>query len=728
MAEPGHASLREAPRIGPAPRTDCAPILVEGRNVWRVETARRAAVLVDAAACFGAMREAMKKARRSIMIVGWDIDSRTPLVGPDGAHDDLPPTLGAFLSALVKRNPELSIKLLLWDYSMLYALEREMLPELALGWNTPRQVEICLDDTIPFGSSHHQKIVVIDDALAFNGGIDLTVRRWDRPDHLPDNPARVDPAGKPYAPFHDVQMMVDGPAAAALGDLVRARWAHSACECLEPPTAENDPWPADVEPHFRDVAIGIARTKPEQPEEREVREIEALFRDMIAAAERTIYIENQFLTCLTLADCLAERLREVPALEVLIVAPKTHHTWLEHRTMLAGRIRFMEKLREAGVLDRVRLVYPYVETGGRSAEVMVHAKVTVVDDRLLRIGSANLANRSMGTDTECDLVIEAEDRRTRATVTRIRDGLISEHLGLSAGDIADAVSNHGALLAAVDAISRKGSSRRLVPIDDGRIPDEEIQAIETIADPGRPIAPPRLLAEVAAPRVRRQWPKFLLKTVGVILVFMLFVGLWRWTPLAEWTRPETITASLAALARAPWGPALVILVFIVGGFVAFPVTLLIAATAAAFGIWPGLAYAAGGSLASAFLTYLIGRRFGTDGLRGFAGPRINRIGERIADQGIVAVTAARLLPVAPFTLVNLVAGAMRIRLSDYLIGTALGLAPGIALMSALGRQASSVLQRPDAADVALLAGLFLLWYALSLGLQRLLARRGRRHS
>ncbi|MEK9971309.1 MAG: phospholipase, partial [Ferrovibrio sp.] len=245
-------------------------LLRPGENVWRRESAGRATMLVDAAAYFGALRQTLRNARHSVIVTGWDIDSRTPLVGPDGkTGDDLPVEFGAFLTALVRRRPQLSIKLLLWDYySAVYSLERELMPSLALQWNTPRQIELCLDDVLPIGASHHQKIVVVDDAVAFSGGLDLTIRRWDTDRHELGNALRVDPAGKPYPPFHDVQMMVDGAAAAALGQLVRGRWYRVTHELLAPAPAfhaqaDRDPWPAAVPPDFTGtVSIGIARTEP----------------------------------------------------------------------------------------------------------------------------------------------------------------------------------------------------------------------------------------------------------------------------------------------------------------------------------------------------------------------------------------------------------------------------------------------------------------------------------
>lgn len=712
------------PHPGPETGAPPAPLLQPGRNVWRLAPARRAAVLVDAANYYGALREAMKRARETILIAGWDIDSRTPLVGPEGEpRDGLPATLGPFLAALVERRPQLKVKLLLWDYSMLYAMERELLPALRLQWNTPQQIELCLDNDVAFGASHHQKIAVVDDALGFSGGLDLTIRRWDTPEHKPDNPHRVDPRDEGYPPFHDIQMMVDGEAAASLGEIFRSRWSRAACEDLPPleprPETAPDLWPRHVTPDFQQVEVGIARTEGSFEGQPEIREVERLFEDMIGSAERSLYIENQFLTHLGLAQRLAERLHEKPALEVVILGPRTHHTWLEHRTMLAGRIRFMEVLREAGLEDRVRLLYPQSGKGrGHQADVMVHAKLMIVDDRLLRVGSANLCNRSMGTDSECDLVVEARDAATRTAIRAVQNRLLAEHLGATPQRVEEA-RRDGALFAALDAL--RGGSHQLLPIQDGRLAEgEALPPIEAVADPARALGSAILLADFTAedgtPHGMPLWLRILLVAAPIALLGLA----WHYTPLSNLLNPETFSASMQN-ANGAWGPVLALTLFMVLGLIAFPVNVLIIATAAAFGLWPGLLYAAVGAMVSAFLTYLVGRKVGTGMLRKLVGPRINRISRAISRNGIMAVTMVRLMPVAPFTLVNLVAGAIRIPLLDYMVGTALGLAPGLVLMTALGDRLLRIMTDPSATDILGFVVMLLAWGGLSWGLQSLVA-------
>ncbi|HUG62125.1 MAG TPA: phospholipase, partial [Methylomirabilota bacterium] len=162
---PSALAPTDRPVVGEAGTGEAAGLFRPGVTVWRVEDAARASVLVDAATYFGALRKSLAKAEHSITIVGWDVDSRTRLVDETGEVDDgLPETLGAFLSALVRRRPGLRVRVLLWDYSLLYALEREFVMAIGLQWTISRNIEVCLDDTLPVGCSQHQKVVVIDDA------------------------------------------------------------------------------------------------------------------------------------------------------------------------------------------------------------------------------------------------------------------------------------------------------------------------------------------------------------------------------------------------------------------------------------------------------------------------------------------------------------------------------------------------------------------------------------
>ncbi|HVV62204.1 MAG TPA: VTT domain-containing protein [Pseudolabrys sp.] len=694
--------------------------LTPGQNVWRVAPARRAAMLVDGADYFAAMRRAMINARRSIWIAGWDIHSKMRLVGPSGEPEDgYPAQFADFLSALVAARPELDVCLLLWDFSMLYAPERDFFPTLTLRWNTPSNVRFCLDDCIPLGSSQHQKLVVIDDALAFNGGLDITIRRWDTNRHRIDEPHRVDPSGNPYPPFHDVQMMVDGDAARALGDLFRERWRCATSERLPQLSRDEDPWPEGVKADFTGLDIGIARTQPGYDDQEPVQEVERLFFDCIDAAERSIYIENQFLTAPRIAARLAERLKARPQLEVLMIAPKFQEAWLDARSLLAGRIRFAEIVREAGE-DRVHFAYPQVAgRRGRTLATMVHAKVMIVDDKILRVGSANLNNRSMGTDTECDLVLTARGDDERRSIERLRNKLIGDHCGVDADAVASALARHGgSLIALARSLSHGGHS--LQPIEDVANGLVEINTlIEGVADPEKPIGAEEFVSTMFGGFVPTRHVSTVLKVLAAGLFVIGLAVLWHFVPFAK---PEAVHETLSSIGESKFAPVIVVGAFVAAGLVMFPVTVLIAATAAAFGPWFGFGYAAAGSLLSAIAGYSVGAMIGKQTLRDFLGPRLNRVRKRIVRRGVITVAAVRLVPIAPFTVVNLVAGASEVPLFDYTVGTLLGLLPGLIMISAVGHQLARIMTAPTPLDFALLTGAVLGWIALSVGVQAIVSR------
>src|SRR3569623_1978833 len=196
--------------------------LEPGRNCWRIERADRVACLVDGADYFRALRASLKQAEESILILAWDIDSRLQLVREDPA-DGLLVEFGAFLNALISRKRRLHGHILSWDFAMLFALDREWLPIFKLDWKTHRRLRFHMDDRHPFGGSHHQKVVVIVDRLAFAGGLELSLGRWDTSEHRRDDPRRIELGHVRARPYHDVQMAVSGDAARALGALARHR-------------------------------------------------------------------------------------------------------------------------------------------------------------------------------------------------------------------------------------------------------------------------------------------------------------------------------------------------------------------------------------------------------------------------------------------------------------------------------------------------------------------------
>ncbi|MDD2605046.1 MAG: VTT domain-containing protein [Desulfobacteraceae bacterium] len=700
-------------------------LLQPSRNYHRLESAHRAAVLIDGETYFRVLHQALRRARHSVFIVGWDLHSEVRLIR-DGDTGGYPERLGTLLDSLAQQRPDLVIYLLSWDFAMIYAMEREFFPRYKLKWRTHKRIHFALDGRHPVGASQHQKIVVIDDALAFAGGFDLSQWRWDTSRHLPEDERRTDPSGKPYPPFHDVQMMVDGPAARALGELVKARWTRSegAPPEIPPPDADADPWPPSVKPDFRDVRIAIARTLPQNEDQPAATEVRQLYLDSIAAARRFIYIENQYLSAHCIGEALEARLKAENGPEVVLVLPEKTGGWLEQHTMDVLRGRLVARLQAADRHDRLRLYYPRLRERPHSA-LMVHAKVMIIDDLLLRVGSSNLSNRSMGLDSECDLAIAAapEDEGLQQSIGNIRTRLLAEHLGRKAEDVAQAVAAHGSLIKAIEAL--RGDGRTLAPLP-VEIPDEVDRWVpETrLIDPEQPVPPDKLLNLFVPPEQQPAAYRHAVKALVLIAVVAGLAAVWRWTPLGDLIDLEALRAMAAWIHQQPLAPLLVAAAYVLGGLVALPVTLISIATVVVFGAWLGFLYALAGSWLSAMAVFSLGRWLGRDLVRRLAGSLLNRLSRKLSASGLLAVITVRIVPVAPFSVVNLIAGVSEIRWGDFALGTLLGMLPGVVAIVVLADRIAESLRHPDLTHVTILmAAIALIGLALA-ALRRWVKRTG----
>lgn len=679
-------------------------------------------MLVDADAYFRAARDAMRAARHSIFILSWDIDSRMRLV-PPGAHDGYPETLADFLHALLRERRDLEVWLLNWDFVLLYAMEREWLPAVRRGWAGHRRLHFCMDARHPLGASHHQKILVVDDAIAFAGGLDLTGARWDTSEHRSSHPLRIARDGKPYGPFHDVQAAVDGDAARALGELCRDRWRRATGRSAGAPRGSGDCWPPWLAADVADVNVGISRTVPESNGQPAVREVLQLHLDAIATATDALLFENQYFTSGLVAGALAARLAEPAGPEVVVVTSERHSGWLEESTMGVLRARLRARLRKADGHHRFRLLCPALSAGGGTS-LNMHSKVFFMDERLCSIGSANLSNRSMACDTECNLSIEAsgpEAGRIAAAIGLMRARLLAEHLGTNPVRVQQALRQRCSLGGTIDALATPSRRLRefeplLAPELDALIPEQ------ALFDPERPIAPDKLVAGALPRESRAALPWRLAGLVLLALALSALALAWRTTPLRDYLNPAALVAFAQQLKQMPFTPLLVLAAYVIGCLLMVPVTLLIAATGIVFGVLPGAPYALAGTVCAAAAGYGLGAALGRKAARRLLGTRLNRLSRRVARRGLLAMILIRLLPLAPFGVVNIACGASHIRLRDYLLGTLFGATPGILLTTAFAHNLIQAWRRPSHQTMGVLLIIVLLLAAFAIALRRLFQR------
>ena len=704
-------------------------IFKQGENCWATSQASFATPLIDCGNYYKALHSAILKAKHSIFIVGWDIDSRIRLLrGEDEANSEAPSVVSDLLAWKAEQNPDMKIYLLRWDSSLAFFAQREMWAKEVWDEKTPDNVLTELDDTIPMGGSQHQKIIVIDDELVFSGGMDISTNRWDTRDHPIESEERNGPDG-PYTPLHDVQIVSAGPVVARFSELVRWRWLRVAEE--KPITIREDAktdidaplpeaWPEDYAPWFRKVDCALARTIPFMDEVEPVQEVRHMLLDLISEAERIIYIENQFTSRQEIAEALNRRMKEKPDLHVVVVSSYEPKGKFECEAFWAGRIEF-KKILEKGV-DPERVVMTYssiTDEHGQHATKRIHSKVMTIDDRYAVIGSSNISNRSMSLDTEIDMVLFGNNEENRREVARIRNDLLAEHTGRTVEQVAALMEEPNPVRALMEGQLAHGYV--LTQVHDEIFTDQETgqNFFSRLSDPEEPLIPPLPTLGGEAMPIRNPRRRTIMIGIGVMVIAALAAALVIASQFIPWLSTDNINAFLEESRGTYFALPTVLMVYVVGGFFFFPVTVMSLAVSAIFGpIW-GPLYGILGALLSSASMFGVGKVAGNAGLRKIGGPKVEAVDAKLKTSGIVGVAAIRMLPIAPFSLVNLVAGISSIGLMQFLVGTFLGMFPPMIAKGLVGDSITQIFRNPSPETISYLVGGIVLWGLMIWGSQKL---------
>ncbi len=446
-----------------------------GKTAWRVHDDARSALLIDVQDYYRAFSVAASRARRSILILGWQFDSDVQLLRGDDTVPGGDPRkyeLLTLLDRLCRERPELEVKMLAWDHSLLFALEREVLQKIVFDISTVDRLQFKTDSTVPLGGSHHQKVVIIDGQVAFMGSADLCQDRWDTSAHVARDPLRVSRNAAAYKPYHEVQAVFAGEPVRTLVDLFVQRWHFATGTHLEPErlvAAESADLFASlpVTLPMPVASVGFSRTVPGAEGRAHVHEIRDLYVRAIHRAERMIYIETQYLTSQCVRDALVSRMKEDgrAKLDVVVVLPRKPEKLKEELTIGGPQADALAEIAAAakegghalGIYD-VAVTDP--DPAIPEAFVYIHAKLMIVDDVFFTLGSANLANRSMTVDSEINAtwVAQAGDHALRAAIRRARVRLLLEHLGDVAGSVR-VVAGRTGLVSRLDRVARERTGR-----------------------------------------------------------------------------------------------------------------------------------------------------------------------------------------------------------------------------------------------------------------------------
>ncbi|MEP6561053.1 MAG: phospholipase D family protein [Nakamurella sp.] len=365
-------------------------------------------VLIDGDEALGAIVDALAAARSHIHIAGWHLTPSFQL-----RRDGRTPPLVDLLTALAER---VDVRVLLWAGPPLPVFQptRKMMRTVRDQLMQGSRVQCVLDARERTLHCHHEKIIVIDDEVAFVGGIDLSDLagdRWDQPAHPP----------RSSTGWHDVATRLRGPIVTDVAQHFRARWQETAGQELPPPAQQ---------PAAGNVRIQLLRTVPENTyrfaPRGEFTILDGYLR-ALRSAQHLIYLENQFLWSTEIVDILTDKLQSppTPGFRVVLVLPARPNNGADTTRGQLGCL--LDADNNAG---RVLAATVTAHAGTTTGPLYVHAKVGIIDDKWLTIGSANLNEHSLFNDTEVNiLTLDAELARN----TRLR--LWAEHLECDATDI-----------------------------------------------------------------------------------------------------------------------------------------------------------------------------------------------------------------------------------------------------------------------------------------------------
>jgi phosphatidylserine/phosphatidylglycerophosphate/cardiolipin synthase-like enzyme len=359
-------------------------------------------ILIDGASFLPRLTEELEQADSHVHIAGWYLSTELALAR---ARERV-----VLIDLLAELARKIEVRVLLWAGAPLplFRPSRGDVSELAERLRAAG-VEVALDSKERPMHCHHEKLVVVDDRLATVGGIDLTGYNGDR----------YDSSSHPWRPalgWHDAGALVHGPVVADVAEHFRFRWREVTGQELPAPVAQSPAGEHDLQ---------LVATVPEHVYESRhhgsFRILESYVR-ALCSAERLVYLESQFLWSPELVEILAEKLRRPPRDDFRIVAvlPSRPDSGNDDSRGQVGRLEEAD-----GGAGRFLACALYARNGAVREPIYVHAKIGIVDDRWLTIGSANLNEHSLFNDTEVNLV-SCESALARAT----RERLWAEHLEL----------------------------------------------------------------------------------------------------------------------------------------------------------------------------------------------------------------------------------------------------------------------------------------------------------
>lgn len=681
----------------------------------------------DSASYYTALHDVFSRARHRILIVGWAFDDCIRLMRSDDPDSSDSGTLGESLTRIAESRPHVQVQICVWHAPPVFSGDHHIsatfrkaaarLPNLTVSFVSPAS----------HFNSRHEKYVIVDDVLAFVGGIDLTHERWDTERHMATHEGRVNPQGEHYTPYHDMQVALSGPVVhdlytIAANDLdLEGDWSP----------ADHALWPEAVpaDAHNTPIMLALTRSDPD-PEQNSTQQIKAVYHAMINSASEFIYIENQYFSSDSVTQALSQQLQREDGPEVVIVLPRELPDTLGRLTMGVNASMHLSQLLESDVHGRLG-IFNLVAPDDPNVDVKVHSKLMLVDGRCLTIGSANINQRSFNFDVELNMVLDAQESDSPTCVQELEDRMLAQRTGLSVEDWHQAVEqNANSKSAAMRARAQTWSGLQegqdfLTP---GAVPREVMDYFDMDhAPPAEAVL--HKMSKSTALEVSLRAKKVILAAaiaVGVIgLVFLLSRFDIRSALSFEMSFDQVMRGVDGLSERNPVVAGLLSIgVFWLAISLFVTITVPIVFFSAVHGPWWGIFYSSLGVLSGGALYYVLGlllhdsKRLGKIEVVRRAKVQL----EKVKPYGTWAVAISRMVPTGPFLVVNFVTGAVGFTLGQFVVGSLIGLLPGIVALSLFGEAIRNVFTDPSIVSVSWFVVLVAAYFLIVNGALHLIKR------
>ncbi|MDA3900205.1 MAG: VTT domain-containing protein [Spirochaetes bacterium] len=681
-------------------------------------TASRLSFFTYSGAYYSALADILPQARHRILIVGWSFDDRIHLLR-DKNTDSAKMELGELLISAAKENPSLQITLCIWKPPSLFSAGQHISRKFRKKLRRLPNITLYQIPAESAFASRHEKYVVVDDVLAFLGGIDLTKNRWDSQDHPSKSLGRINPDGESYGPYHDTHTVFSGSVVKDILSMAVAKFHFN----LPSINNADELWPKDVPVDVENaqVMISLTRSSPDAAIP-DVNQIKQVYHDMIAYAKDCIYIENQYFSNDIITDLVVKSLRSKDGPEVIILMPRELPDMMGRMTMGLNASMHIAKLKKNDLHGRLGFYNP-VSSDNPDVGFLVHSKLLITDSRYITIGSANISQRSFSFDDEANISIDATKTQDPQCAKNLEERLLAQHCGLKIEEWQALVKQHNG--------SRLKALQERITLWEGLVEGKNLMAPHSVPneildyfDMGLSPQPEEVMHTMTKNnskgfifRTKKVWALLLLTIVILGIVFFF-------------ARTDIDTQQILGTIKnlnetRPFIAALLtIATFWIAMLMFVSITVPIVAFAALHGPWLGILYSSLGIFSGAAIFYVLGlmmhnsKRFD----RYNVVRRVKKQFVKIRPYGFWAVVISRMVPSGPFMVVNMVTGMVGFRPVHFITGSLLGLMPGIITFTIFGETIRNIFTDPGWKNILLFILLLAAYFGIMTAVVSLLKK------